>query len=77
MDSDWSVLDGGYVGAYWRIRLNRSCAAAMCLMSTYFDHLLTLQFVCLVLWADISAELLRVCPARCSFNQLCSFTHGE
>jgi len=28
-DADWSVLDGMLIGATWRIRLNRPCAAAM------------------------------------------------
>jgi len=26
-DADWGVLDGVHIGATWRIRLNRSCAA--------------------------------------------------
>ena len=34
---------GGHIGAIWRIRLNRSCAAASRgLMSNYFDHLFLL-----------------------------------
>ena len=33
---------GVHIGATWRIRLNCPCAAAMRLMSNYFDHLLSL-----------------------------------
>jgi len=29
VDADWGVLDGVHIGATWRIRLNRPCAAAM------------------------------------------------
>jgi len=29
VDADWDVLDGVQMGATWRIRLNRPCAAAM------------------------------------------------
>jgi len=37
------VLHGVHIGATWRIRLNRSRAAAM--RSNYFDHLLSLLFL--------------------------------
>jgi len=29
VDADWDVLGGIHIGATWRIRLNRPCAAAM------------------------------------------------
>jgi len=35
--ADWGVLDRVHIGAAWRIRLSRPCAAAM---RPYFDHLL-------------------------------------
>jgi len=37
-DADVGVLDGLHIGATWRIRLNRPCAAAMQHLSNYFDH---------------------------------------
>ena len=36
----WLSIYGVHIGATWRIRLNRPCAAAMRSVSNYFDHLL-------------------------------------
>jgi len=34
---------GVHIGAIWRKRVNRPCAAAMRLMSDYFDHLFAVE----------------------------------
>jgi len=45
----WLSVDGVHIGAAWRMRLNRRCAARRCgLMSNYFDHLLFSSYHCLL-----------------------------
>jgi len=39
------ALDGVHIGATWRIRLHRLCAAAMGPFSNYFDHLFAVYYV--------------------------------
>ena len=56
------VLHGVHIGATWRIRLNRSRAAAM--RSDYFDHLLSLLFLSWLWKAVDLAEWLLMLLSR-------------
>ena len=48
VDADWSELDGVHIGATWRIRLKRPCAAVVWLyvklLSPLFVSILSVNF---------------------------------